>query len=93
MWFFDIFRLIFLLVFCIHFSLFRASSSLPPPVAGDMRVVLLDDFFLPLKARSSVHFVFTYFADFVALPFRGVGGGIEEPHLRLMFLFVESGFP
>ena len=32
-----------------------------------------------------VFLFFTYFAGFVALPFRGVGVGFEEPHLRLMF--------
>ena len=30
---------------------------------------------------------------FVASPFRGVGVGFEEPHLRLMVLLVEPGFP
>ena len=29
----------------------------PPPVAGDMMMVFVDDFFLPLKAGSSFHFV------------------------------------
>ena len=34
-----------------------------------------------------------YLASFVASPlFRGVGVGFEEPHLRLMLWFVESGF-
>ena len=30
---------------------------------------------------------------FVALSLRDVGVGFEEPHLRPMFYFVESGFP
>ena len=29
----------------------------------------------------------------IAKPFRGVGVGFEEPHLRLMVSFVEPGFP
>ena len=51
----DIFRDIFLLVFDIHFSLFHASPSPSPPVAGDMAMIFVDNFFLPLKARSSFH--------------------------------------
>ena len=30
---------------------------------------------------------------FVSPPFRGVGVGFEEPHVRLMFWFLESGLP
>ena len=55
----------------------------PPPAVGDMAMVFVDDFFLPLKAGSSFIF-FTYFAGFVALPFRGLGVGFEDPHLRLI---------
>ena len=91
--FLGVFRVIFLLVFGIyfHFSLFHASSSSPTPpvaVAGGMAMAFVDDCFLPLKARSSFHFLFfcfTYFAGFVALPFRGAWVGLENPHLRLMF--------
>ena len=78
-----IFRVIFLLVFDNHFSLFHASSS-PLPVAGDMAMVFLDACFLSLKAGSSLH-SYIYFADSIALPFRGLGVGFEEPHFRLMF--------
>ena len=65
------------------FSSFHASSSPPPPVVGDMAMTFVDGFFLPL--RLGLYFVFfTCFAGFVALPFRGVEVGFEEPHLRLM---------
>ena len=52
-----VFRVIFLLGFSIHFSLFHASSSPRPPhpVAGDMAMLFVDDLFLPLKAWSSFH--------------------------------------
>ena len=75
-------RVIFLLVFDIHFSLFHKSSSPPPPhVAGDMAMAFVDDLFL-----LGLPLIFVpYFASFVALPFRGVGVGFEDPHLRLMF--------
>ena len=52
---FAVFSLVFLLVFDIHFSRFRASSSPPPPVAGDMAMAFVDDFFLPLNTRYSFH--------------------------------------
>ena len=48
----------FLLVFAIHFSLSHASSSAPPPVAGDMAMAFVGDFFLPLKARSPFYFFY-----------------------------------
>ena len=64
--FLGVFRVIFLLVFGIyfHFSLFHASSSSPTPpvaVAGGMAMAFVDDCFLPLKARSSFHFLFFCF--------------------------------
>ena len=52
---FGVFRLFNLLVFYIHFSIFHAYSSPPLPVAGDMAMAFVDDFSLPLKARSSFH--------------------------------------
>ena len=52
----DFLRVIFLLVFDIHFSLFHISPSPSSPVAGDMAMVFLDDFFPPLKAGSSFNF-------------------------------------
>ena len=83
--FLDIFHVFFSSrFFHIHFSLFHAAPS-PPPVAGDMAMVFLDDSFLLLKAGSSFHLFFTHCAGLVALPFRGVGVSFEEPHLRLMF--------
>ena len=72
-----VFRVFFLLVLIVIFFT-------SPSVAGDMAMAFVDDLFLHLKARSSFHF-FAYFAGFVALPFRGMGVGFEEPHLRLMF--------
>ena len=33
------------------------------------------------------------FPGFIAKPFRGMGVGFEEPHLRLMFWLVEPGLP
>ena len=57
----------------------------PPPVAGDVAMVFLGDFFLPLEAESSFRFISTFRAGFVALPLRGVGVRFEEPHLRPMF--------
>ena len=50
-----------------------------------MAMDFVDVFFFPLKAGSSFHSFFTCFAGFVALPFRGVGVGFEEPNLRPMF--------
>ena len=37
-------------------------------------------------------FICAFLVGFVVLPFRSVGVGSEEPHRRLMLLFVESGF-
>ena len=56
----------------------------PPPSRVTWRWFFVDDFFLPLEATLPF-ILFSYFAGFVALPFRGVGVGFEEPHLRLMF--------
>ena len=53
----DISGVIFLLVFDIHCSLFHASSS-PPPVAGDMSMAFLHDFFLPLQVGFSFQFFY-----------------------------------
>ena len=52
-----VFRVIFLPVFGIHFSLFFLYNSLAfPPVAGGMATAFVDDLFLPLKARYSFQF-------------------------------------
>ena len=59
-----------------------------------MAVVFVGDLFLSLGVMPSLIFIFSASLDgFVALPSRGVGVSFEEPHLRLMFWFVESGFP
>ena len=42
------------LIFTFHFSMHL--PRLLPPVAGDMAMAFIDDFFLPLQARSSFHF-------------------------------------
>ena len=66
-----VFRVTFLLVFGIHFSLFQASSSPPSPVAGGTAMAFVDDFFLPLKAQSSFHFFVRIMP--VSLPCRSEG--------------------
>ena len=70
-------------------TIFRFSMKLPrplPPVAGGMAMAFVDDLFLPLRARPCFLPLFlTNLVGFVASPFRGVGVGFEEPHLRLMF--------
>ena len=63
---------------------FPRNSLAFPPVACGMATACVEYLFLPHKARSSFHF-FKYLAGFVALPLRGVGVVLEEPHLRLMF--------
>ena len=82
--FLDIPVLFFLLGFLFSLFTFPCIFLLPSPVAGDTAMVFLDDLFLPLKAGSSFHLFFTYFAGLVALPFRGVGVGFGGAHLRLM---------
>ena len=79
MWFLTSSVLFFLLVFL--YSLF--TFPCPPPVADDMAMIFRGRFIS--KATSSFHLKKKYFADSVALPFRVVGVGFEEPHLRLMF--------
>ena len=37
------------------------------------------------KAALLLSIFFMYLVGFVASPFRGVGVGFDEPHLRLMF--------
>ena len=57
-------------------------------------MAFVDDLFLSLTARP-LFFVFFFVASlvgFVTSPFRGVGVGFKEPHLRLMFKLVESEF-
>ena len=54
-------------------------------VIGGTAMVLVDDLFLPLTARPSFLIFLTYLTGFVALPFRGVGADLEEPHLRLIY--------
>ena len=44
-----------------------------------------------VSAFPSIAFL-RVFPGFIARPFRGVGVGFEEPHLRLMFQLVEPGF-
>ena len=45
-----------------------------------------------VSAFPSITFL-RVFPGFIAKPFRGVGVGFEEPHLRLMLELVEPGFP
>ena len=68
----DILRVIFLLFFYIyiHVSLFPASSSPPPPVAGDIwRWLSVDDLFLAFKATFFFRFYFLLFLP-ASLPCR-----------------------
>ena len=46
-----------------------------------------------MSAFPSILTFLRVFPGYIAKPFRGVGVGFEEPHLRLMFWFVEPGFP
>ena len=51
-----------------------------------MSMAFVDDLFLSFTARPSVlSYFLAYLAGFVTLPFKRVGVGFEEPHLRLMF--------
>ena len=78
------------------FSLFHETSSPSPPLGMEWRRPPLTILPFPIgKAFLSLSLsrFFTYLVGFVASPFRGVGVGFEEPHLRLMLWFVESGFP
>ena len=68
--------------FPVDTSLFR-----PTPLAGGMAMVFADDLFRPLRPGLRF-FVFVFF-----LPFRDVGVGFEDPHLRLMLYLVQSGLP
>ena len=58
-----------------------------PPVESGIAMAFVDGLFLPLRARASFlsFLVLSYLFGFVASPFRGVGVGFEEPHLRLVF--------
>ena len=58
-------------------------SSRPPRHTGGTQQVLTDG--LPsCSVRVSVNYLFRVFPGFIARPFRGVGVGFEEPHLRFM---------
>ena len=65
---------------------------LPPPLRMTRRWLSLTISSCPLRLGLPFIF-FTYCAGFVTLPFRGVGVGCEDLHLRLIFYFVESGLP
>ena len=73
---------LFVLIFRISVDTFSSY----PRCGWHVAMASVDDLFLPLKTRPPfLSFSWTYLAGFVALPFRDVGVGFEEPHLRLMF--------
>ena len=66
----------------------------PPPLRKICRWLSLSIYSSPL--RLGLPFFLFHLASivgFVALPFRGVGVGFEEPRLRLVVQLVDSGFP
>ena len=66
--------------------------SRPDRHAGDTREVF--DGGLPYYSVCVSFNYFAFFlASYIAKSFRGVGGGFDKPHLRLMFLLVEPRFP
>ena len=68
------------------FSLFRRHVFAPSPrFSGDMAVISVD-VFSPLRiGLLSFPFYLAFLVGFVASPFRGLGVGFEQPHLRYMF--------
>ena len=59
------------------------SRLAPPRHTGGTRQVLTDGLPSYMSAFPSITF-FRVFPGFIARPFRGVGVGFEEPHLRFM---------
>ena len=58
-------------------------SSRPPRHTGGTRQVLTDG--LPsYSVRVSFNYLLRVFPGFISRPFRGMGVGFEEPHLRFM---------
>ena len=93
---FGCFRFIFVLVFAIHFSLFHASSSPPPPVAGDMAMAFVDYFFLPIKARYLFHFLYVLRGlHCLAVQRCGSGfwGAASSTHVLVRGIGVSINFP
>ena len=77
--------------FC--FSLFHRHILAPPPPFQVIWRRFSLTLFLSLTDRSPFFpFFIEFLVGFVASPFRDAGVDFEEPRLRLMFLFVESGF-
>ena len=67
------------------FSLFRRHVFAPLPLPIDMAVVFIDVFSPFRIGLLYFPFYLAFLVGFVASPFRGVGVGFEEPHLRHMF--------
>ena len=68
-------------VFAFPSKRFRPASPLP----CDMAVVFIDVFSPFRIGLPSFPFYLAFLVGFVASPFRGVGVGFDEPHLRYMF--------
>ena len=69
----------------IFFSTFRFSvDTFSPhtPLAGGIAMAFIDEVFL---LCLPFFLVLGALVSFVALPFRGVGVGVDETHLRLRF--------
>ena len=68
------------------FPLFRRHILAPPPFSGDMAVILLDIFPVPYGyGLLCFPVILAFVVELEVSPFRGMGAGLEEPHLRLMF--------
>ena len=57
----------------------------PPPLSGDMAVVFFEFSLSPTDKLALFPLFLAFRVGFVRSPFRRMGVGFEEPHLRLMF--------
>ena len=71
-----------------HFDFRFSVDTFPPrlPLRGDIAVVSLEVVLCPFRMGFlSFSLYLGFLVGFVASPFRVVGMGFEEPHLRLLF--------
>ena len=79
--------------FDVGYFIIAPSSSRPPPATLAVRGRFLTVVRLFIVSTFPSITFLRVFPGFIAKPFRGVGVGFEEPHLRLMLELVEPGFP
>ena len=76
----------------VRFPLFRRHILATPPLSDDMAVISSAVFLSDTDRPPFFPFSLGVSCRLRSLAVQRFGSGFEEPHLRLMFQFVESGF-